>query len=97
MENIFKQASFTKEVWALAVSVMNLYEEGELKDQTLSTKSLTTKPEFKQQNFSPIQCLPDEFKLEMLSKVYKRLRRFSIDKIILLRVKKYMQRYNIGA
>ncbi|XP_064397804.1 uncharacterized protein LOC135344519 [Halichondria panicea] len=69
MENIFKQASFTKEVWALAVSVMNLYEEGELKDQTLSTKSLTTKPEFKQQNFSPIQCLPDEFKLEMLSKV----------------------------
>lgn len=48
---------------------MDKFEEGELKDQTLTAKSLLSKPEFKQQYFSPIQCLPDSFKTEMLQKV----------------------------
>ena len=69
MENVFNQASFSKEVWNLAVTVMDLFEEGDLKDQQLSSKSLLTKPEFKQQHFTPIQCLPDDFKVEVLTQV----------------------------
>ena len=66
VDNIFNQASFSKAVWELTTKIMDMFEEGELKNQCLSTKSLVTKPEFKQQYLSPIQCLPDDFKIEIL-------------------------------
>ena len=69
MDNVFNQASFKSDVWKLVSTIMDKFEEGELKDQTLSTKSLITKPEFRQQYLSPIQCLPEEFKLDVLQDV----------------------------
>ena len=69
MDNVFNQASFKQNVWQLVVTIMDLFEEGELKDQSLNTKALMTKPEFRQQYLSPIQCLPDAFKLEVLQQV----------------------------
>ena len=69
MENIFNQACFTKEVWVLCIKIMDLFEEGQLKDQKLSTKSLVTKPEFKQHHFSSIQCLPSDFQIEIFGQV----------------------------
>ncbi len=69
MENIFHQAAFKCSVWALAVKVMDMFEEGELKDQHLSTKALITKPVFRQQYLSSIQCLPVKFKVEVLQQV----------------------------
>ena len=69
MDNVFNQASFRSDVWKLVSTIMDKFEEGELKDQTLSTKALITKPEFRQQYLSPIQCLPEEFKLAVLQEV----------------------------
>jgi len=50
-ENIFSQAAF------LAVNMMETLEDGKLKNQKLSKKSLISKPEFKQpvspHNLSP--------------------------------------------
>lgn len=48
---------------------MDLYEEGNTKDQSLTAKQLVTKPVFRQQYFSCIQCLPDPFKMEVLQDV----------------------------
>ena len=43
---------------------------GEVKDQKLSVKQFKiTKPEFKQQYLQPIQCLPANFQVEILTKV----------------------------
>ena len=64
MDNIFNQASFKKNVWVRASVVMDLYEEGNTKDQSLTAKQLITKPEFRQQYLSCIQCLPDPFKMK---------------------------------
>ena len=44
-------------------------EEGNTKDQSLTAKQLVTKPVFRQQYFSCIQCLPDPFKMEVLQDV----------------------------
>ena len=60
-DNVFAQASLSKAVWALAVKIMDAFEAGELKDQRLSKKQLTAKPEFKQQNLQPVQSLPPAF------------------------------------
>ena len=52
------------------MKVIQLFEAGELKDQKLSRKgSQITIPEFKQQYLQPIQCLPVEFQVKMLTKV----------------------------
>ena len=69
MDNIFNQACFSRSVWKLASTVMEMFEQGELKDQSLNAKALITTPEFKQQYLTPIQCLLDEFKLETLQEV----------------------------
>ena len=70
MDNIFNQACFSKNVWSLANAVMDKFEEGDLKNHMLTAKSLITKPEFRQQFFSPGQCLPDPFKVEALQEVF---------------------------
>lgn len=72
IDNTFNQASFSKPVWSLVRSIMDEFEDGNLKDQTLTAKSLFKRPEFKQQYLSCIQCLPDEFKAENLQKVLDR-------------------------
>ena len=69
--NIFNQASFAKEVWSLASTVMDKFEAGELKGQSsrAPSKSTMSKPDFRQQHFACIQSLPDEFKVEVLTEV----------------------------
>ena len=64
-DNVFAQASLSKAVWGLAVKIMDAFEAGELKDQRLSKKQLTAKPEFKQQNLQPVQSLPPAFQVRM--------------------------------
>lgn len=59
-ENIFCQASFQKEVWCHATTVMNMYEQGKLKDQKLSQENLTTTPEVKQ-HFLPLHHLDPDY------------------------------------
>ena len=49
-----------KQVWDLAVDVMNLFEKAKLKDQKLRSAMATTKPDFKQQYLAPIRCLNSE-------------------------------------
>lgn len=63
-DNIFAQASLNKDVWELAEKVVAVFEAGELKDQKLSMKNLSTKPVFKQQNFQPIQSLSPAFQVQ---------------------------------
>jgi len=76
-DNVYCQASFSKEAWLLAVKIMDLFEEGEIKGQKLSTRQLTCKPEFKQQYLQPVQCLPDSFKLRVLTSVAEKDMSFS--------------------
>ena len=66
---MYCQASFSKEAWALTVKIMDLFEQGKIKDQKLSICQLTSKPDFKQQYLQPVQCLPDSFKLQILTSV----------------------------
>ena len=37
-ENIFTQAAFTSDVWKLAMRVIELFENGQLKEQKLTKK-----------------------------------------------------------
>lgn len=46
-----------KQVWDLAVDIMNLFEKAKLKDQKLRSAKATTKPDFKQQYLAPIRSL----------------------------------------
>lgn len=63
-DNIFSQASLSKD---LAIRVIELFEDGELKDQKLQAKcNILTKPEFKQQHLQP---MPIDFQIENLTKV----------------------------
>lgn len=68
-ENIICQSSFAQPVWDLAVQVMDLYEEGKLKQQKLSQKNLTVTPEFKQQHFLPLHHLEETFQAQVLQRV----------------------------
>ena len=71
LDNIFAQASLNKNVWELVQEVFSMFENGNLKGQKLSTKrgEKIQAPEFKQQYLQPIQCLPKEFQLDVLTKV----------------------------
>ena len=71
LDNIFAQASLNKNVWELVQEVFSMFENGNLKGQKLSTKrgEKIQTPEFKQQYLQPIQCLPKEFQLDVLTKV----------------------------
>ena len=67
-DNVYCQASFSKEAWTLTVKIIDLFEQGKI-DQKLSICQLTSKPDFKQQYLQPVQCLPDSFKLQILTSV----------------------------
>ena len=76
-DNVYCQASFSKEAWTLTVKIMDLFEQGKIKDQKLSIRQLTSKPDFKQQYLQPVQCLPDSFKLQILTSVAEKDMSFS--------------------
>lgn len=67
-DSIFFQSSLPKEVWDLAVKVMDLFEKAKLKDQKLRSASANTKPEFKQQYLAPIRCLESSDQCMLLEK-----------------------------
>ena len=68
-ENIFSQAAFAPLVWEKAVIVMEKFEDGKLKDQKLSKKSLISKPEFKQHHFQCLHNLAPSFQEQILQQV----------------------------
>ena len=76
-DNVYCQASFSKAAWTLTVKIMDLFEQGKIKDQKLSIRQLTSKPDFKQQYLQPVQCLPDSFKLQILTSVAEKDMSFS--------------------
>ena len=69
-DNIYNQAIFSKEVWEEAISVMDMYETGMLKDQKMSRKAIA-KPVFKQHLLAPLHNLPATFQVDALRKVSK--------------------------
>ena len=68
-ENIFTQAAFAPSVWDLAWKVIEMYENGKLKNQKLSKKCMIEMPEFKQHNFQCLHNLPPVFQQEVLQEV----------------------------
>ena len=50
----------SQSVWDKAMEVMNLFEEGDTKDQVLSMKVLKAKPEFKSYYLAPLHNMPEE-------------------------------------
>ena len=68
-ENIFSQAAFAPLVWEKAMQVMELFEDGKLKNQKLSKKNLISKPEFKQHHFQCLHNLAPSFQEQILQKV----------------------------
>ena len=58
--NILNQAKMSQPVWDKAIEVMNLFEEGDTKDQVLSMKALKAKPEFKSYYLAPLHNMPEE-------------------------------------
>jgi len=82
------QATFAPLVWEKAVKVMEIFEDGKLKNQKLSKKSLISKPEFKQHHFQCLHNLLPSFQEQILQQI-------SDGKIILEEVK--MQSNNFRA
>lgn len=68
-DSILSQAALPRSVWSLAVRLMDLYENGMLKDQKLNLSSLMAKPEFKQQYLAPIRAMNEEDQCKLLNKV----------------------------
>ena len=68
-ENIFTQAAFALSVWGLTWKVIEMYEDGKLKNQKLSKKCMVEKPEFKQHNFQCLHNLSPELQQEVLQEV----------------------------
>lgn len=72
-ENIFTQAAFSAPVWEVALKVIELFEDGQLKAQRLTKKSLIiAKPEFKQHHFQCLHNIHPPFQQEILQKVADR-------------------------
>lgn len=67
-ENIFAQAMFTKEIWTLASKVMDMFEEGTLKDQHVK-KGLISTPQVMQHHLQPICRLPTTVQKSLLEEV----------------------------
>ena len=68
-DNIFTQAAFGKNVWRVAMAIMNKFETGQLKNQKLSRKHLVSTPEFKQHLLQPLHHLDKELQESVLQKV----------------------------
>lgn len=58
-----------QELWDLYMKTFDKFEAGEIKDQTLTSKQLTTKPEVKQTQFQCLLLLDEEVQKELLSQV----------------------------
>ena len=72
-ENIFTQAAFSPPVWEAALKVIELFEEGQLKAQRLTKKSLViAKPEFKQHHMQCLHNIEPKIQQEILQKVADR-------------------------
>ena len=71
-ENIFSQAALWPPVWEQALKVIELFEDGKLKNQKLNKKSLVSKPEFKQQHFQCIHNLNPSFQQKILEQAMNR-------------------------
>ena len=71
-ENIFAQASFSPLVWEKALKVIEMFEDGKLKNQKLNKKSLISKPEFKQHHLQCLHNLAPSFQQEILQQVSNR-------------------------
>ena len=66
-ENIFTQAAFSPPVWEVALKVIDLFEDGQLKMQRLTKKSLIiAKPEFKQHHLQCLHNMEPAFQKEIL-------------------------------
>ena len=68
-ENIFSQAAFSPPVWEQALKIIDLFEDGKLKNQKLNKKSLVSKPEFKQHHFQCLHNLNPSFQQDILEEV----------------------------
>ena len=68
-ENLFCQAAFPISVWERAVNVMNMFEDGEMKNQKISKKNLCSTPRMKQNHFVPLHHLDTCFQETALDKV----------------------------
>lgn len=68
-ENVFAQASFSPLVWEKALKVIEMFEDGKLKNQKLSKKNLISKPEFKQHHFQSLHNLAPSFQQQVLQQV----------------------------
>ena len=72
-DNIFTQASFAPPVWDVALKVIEQFEDGRLKAQRLTKKSLIiAKPEFKQHHLQCLHNLDPTFQQDILQKVADR-------------------------
>ena len=58
--NILNQARMAKSVWEKTSEVMNLFEEGDTKDQVLTVKALKAKPAFKAHYLAPLHTMSEE-------------------------------------
>ena len=66
---ILQQACYSKGVWDLAITAMDLFQEGRLKGQKIKVSSLISQPEFKQQYLAPIRALDPADQINLLTKL----------------------------
>ena len=60
-----------KQVWSLAVQVMDLFKKSKLKGQKLRMSTLMCEPDFKQQYFTPIRTLDEDDQCKLLERVIR--------------------------
>ena len=68
-ENIFAQSTFSNTIWSKVTKVMDLFEDGSLKDQKLIKKHLISAPEVKQHHLQPLCRLPESVQGSLLDSV----------------------------
>lgn len=59
-ENIFTQAAFSQNVWDVAIKVMDMYQDGQLKDQKLNRKRLQNLISIHYNLFTTDKCKPSD-------------------------------------
>ena len=67
--NLFCQAAFPRSVWELAVKMMNMFENEEIKSQKLLKKNLCSTPRMKLNHFVPLHHIDTSFQESALEKV----------------------------
>ena len=71
-ENIICQTGFVKKVYEKMQAVMNMYEDGAIKDQKLNKKHLIAVLEFKQHLLQPLHNLKPSFQSATLQRIIDR-------------------------